>query len=99
MTLLGKQMQHHLDIDQQRQLDTTVKLALVKMDDIRKNEYNLQPMNGVIHNRPPEQSIQMAEQWREMQAENKELRRQEMDSDADGDTDNDTGSDADSQEE
>jgi hypothetical protein len=99
MTLLGKQMQHRLDADQQRRLDTTVKVALVKMDDIRQNKYNLQPMNGRMHNRPPEQSIQMAEQWREMEEESEELRRQEMNSDTDSDTDNDTDSDTDEQEE
>ena len=80
MTLLGKQMKHYLDMDQQRQLDTTMKITLVKMDDIRKNEYGLHPMNGETHNRPPEQSIQMAEQWREMKEEDEELRRQEMNS-------------------
>jgi hypothetical protein len=48
-------------MDQQRQLDTTMKRTLVKMDDIRKNKYDLPPMNGTTHNRPPEQSIQMAE--------------------------------------
>jgi hypothetical protein len=90
MTLLGKQMQHQLDSDQQRELDTTMKTTLVKMDDIRKTEYDLQPMNGEIHNRPPEQSAQMIEEWREMQEERNELRRQEMNSDTDTDTDSDT---------
>ena len=93
MTLLGKQMQRCLDTDQQKQLDTTMKITLVKMDDIRKNKYKLQPMNGTTHNRPPEQSIQMAEQWREMQEEDEEMRRQEMNSGTDSDTD--TGSDTD----
>jgi hypothetical protein len=92
MTLLGKQMQHRLDMDQQRQLDTTMKRTLVKMDDIRQNRYGLPPMNGVTHNRPPEQSIQMAELWREMKDDDKELRRQAMDSDTDSDTESDTES-------
>jgi hypothetical protein len=99
MTLLGKRMHHHLDMDQQKRLDTTMKSTLVKMDDIRKNRYNLQPMNGVLHNRPPEQSIQMAELWRGMQDEDKELRRQEMDSDTNSDTNSDTDYDPDYQEE
>jgi hypothetical protein len=89
MTLLGKQMQHRLDIDQQRRLDTTMKHTLVKMDDIRQSKYNLPPMNGVTHNRPPEQSIQMAQLWREMKDDDKEMRRQEANSDSDTDTDSD----------
>jgi hypothetical protein len=79
-------------MDQQKQLDTTMKCTLVKMDDIRKNKYNLPPMNGVTHNRPPEQSIQMAELWRENVEDDKELRRQAMNSDTDSDTDSDTES-------
>ncbi len=82
-------MQHRLDIDQQRRLDTTMKHTLVKMDDIRQTKYNLPPMNGVTHNRPPEQSIQMAQLWREMKDDDKEMRRQEVDSDSDTDTDSD----------
>jgi hypothetical protein len=92
MTLLGKQMKHRLDMDQQRHLDTTMKRTLVQMDDIRQNRYDLPPMNGTTHNRPPEQSIQMAELWREMKDDDKELRRQAMNSDTDSDTDSDTES-------
>ena len=93
MTLLGKPMQNRLDSDQQRQLDTTMKTTLVQMDDIRKNKYKLQPMNGTTHNRPPEQAIQMAEQWRQVQEEDDEIRGQEMNSSTDSDTDTDDDTD------
>ena len=86
MTLLGKQMKQRLNRDQQIQLDTTMKITLVKMDDIRKQEHNLPPMNGTTHSRPPEQSIQMVEQWRQMQEKDKDIRRQEMKSDSENDS-------------
>ena len=78
MTLLGKQMEREMDIQQQTQLDTAVKKALVRMDNIRMVEFGLQPMNGRTHNRPPEQSIQLTEQWREMTEEWAELRAQQL---------------------
>jgi hypothetical protein len=82
LTLLGKQMEHTLDLDQQTALDTAVKITLVKMDDIRQKKHNLQPMNGRTHNRPPEQSTQMIEQWREMKEQAATLKSQEMLSDS-----------------
>jgi hypothetical protein len=82
MTLLGKQMENETDIDQQRQLDKAVKSMLVKMDDIRQCTHELQPMNGRRHNRPPEQSTQMTEQWREMTEHTAILREQAMESDS-----------------
>ena len=83
MTLLGKQMKNKLDPDQQLQLDTAVKVTLVKMDDIRKDTYDLQPMNGRTNNRPAEQSIRLADQWRKMTEQRETLRAQEMLSDSD----------------
>ena len=76
-------MQKRAGLDQQMQLDTAVKLTLVRMDDIRQHTYDLQPMNGRIHNRPPEQSIQMIDQWREMEEQNAIISGQELDSDSD----------------
>ncbi len=78
MTLLGKRMRHHLDMDQQKRLDTTMKSTLVKMDDVRQDTHGLQPMNGRTHNRPPEQSTRMTEQWREMTERTTNLREQAM---------------------
>jgi hypothetical protein len=85
MTLLGKQMTNDLDAVQQLHLDSAVKQTLVKMDDIRKDTYELQPMNGNINNRPPEQSILLAHQWREMTDEIDQRRAQEREDDGDDD--------------
>ena len=81
MTLLGRQMEHQLDIDQQTKMDSAVKQMLVEMDDTRKFAYNLKPMNGTIHNRPPEQSIQMTERWRQMEEQERLWRSQSEQSD------------------
>jgi hypothetical protein len=83
MTLLGKQMGNELDLNQQKLLDKTVKHTLAKMDDIRKSAHELQPMNGTPHNRPPEQSIQLTEQWRLMADLRSDLRPQQLLSDSD----------------
>ena len=53
------------------------------MDDIRKEAHGLQPLNGTTHNRPPEQSIQMVEQWRQMAEDRSNLRAQQLLSDCD----------------
>jgi hypothetical protein len=83
MTLLGKQMENELDMNQQKLLDKTVKHTLVKMDDVRKLAHDLQPMNGTTHNRPPEQSIQLTEQWRQMADQRSDLRAQQLLTDSD----------------
>ena len=69
-------MEHQLDIDQQTEMDSAVKQMLVEMDDTRKLDYNLKPMNGTTHNRPPQQSIQMTEQWRQMEEQERLVRSQ-----------------------
>ena len=79
--VLGKQMENETDPDQQRQLDRAVKSTLVKMDDVRQDTHGLQTMNGRRHNRPPEQSTRMTEQWREMTEHSAILRKQAMESD------------------
>jgi hypothetical protein len=85
MTLLGKQMENETDLEQQRQLDKAVKETLVKMDDVRQDTHGLQPMNGRTHNRPPEQSTRMTEQWREMTEHTANLREQAMGTDSEED--------------
>jgi hypothetical protein len=85
MTLLGKKMSNRASRDQEIQLDSAIKTTLVRMDDIRQNTYGQQPMNGRIHNRPPEQSIMMAEQWRELDEQRSLLGDQELLSDNEDD--------------
>ena len=83
MTLLGKQMENGMSSRQQKLLDKTVKYTLTRMDDIRKEAHGLQPLNGTTHNRPPEQSIQMVQQWRQMEEDKSKLRAQQLLSDSD----------------
>jgi hypothetical protein len=85
MTLLGKKMSYRASLNQEVQLDSAIKTTLVRMDDIRQNTYGQQPMNGRIHNRPPEQSIMMAEQWRELDEQRSLLGDQELLSDNEDD--------------
>ena len=85
MTLLGKQMEHELDRDQQTELDSAVKLTLTRMDDIRQQTYNLQPMNGRIYNAPPARSAQLTEQWRNEQEQAAIIWAQEMHSEDEND--------------
>ena len=76
-------MENEMSLQEQKLLDRAVKHTLAQMDDIRKTAHNLQPLNGTTHNRPPEQSIQMVEQWRQMADERANLRAQQLLSDSD----------------
>ena len=65
--------------DQQLLTDRAVKQTLIRMDDISRNLFDLQPLNGKTFNRPPEQSAKMVAQWNQMEKDNRKYMVQLLD--------------------
>jgi hypothetical protein len=90
MTLLGKQMENEMTMEQQISLDSAIKTMLKEMDALRANLYELQPLTGRTYNRPPEHAVQMLQQCQQMEDERIQyLGEKQMDGIDDGDSDTD----------
>ena len=91
MTLLGKQMENEMTMEQQIPLDSATKKMLKEMDALRTNLYGLQPLTGRTYNRPPEQTAQMLQQWQQMEDERiQHLGERQMDGIDDENSDTDS---------
>ncbi len=77
ITLLSQRyLTPELDRNQKIATDLAVKEAFQQMDDIRIQEYNLQPLNGKLYSRPPEGTLEQAAAWNRDEEERQERIRQ-----------------------
>ena len=80
MTLLGKQMENELTLEQQMRMDSSVKRMLKAANTLRTTDFDQQPLTGKLYTRPPEHTAQLLHQWQTMEDERlRDLREEQMD--------------------